>query len=367
MSERKLASIQKIITLTPIPGADVIEKATVLGWDLVVKKGDFKVGELCVFCEIDSILPDKPEFEFLKERKFRIRTIKLKGQVSQGICFPISLVHKSFHTEGRDVTEILGVKKHDPQAEYERKESERLAEIDKNRMSKFLKRYSWYRKLIFRPTKTPFPAFIKKTDEDRIQLFPNACEEWKGLSFIVTEKLDGQSGTYFVVPNPKKGLFRKKWLFGVCSRNFQLLKEDNSSYWAIAKQENLKEKMIAWCELHSAGLIIQGEIIGKGIQGNKYERKGYEFYVFNVIAYKKGEKFYYDQKDQNEICSVNNLLTVTIMGVCILPDTIHKIVEMSKGVSVINKICREGIVMRNYDKRISFKVVNPDFLLKYGE
>src|SRR5512133_1532260 len=89
---RKLASIQKIVSLTPIEGADKIEVATVLGWNVVVKKGDFKVGDACVYIEIDSILPDRPEFEFLRERKFRIKTIRLKGQVSQGICFPLSIL-----------------------------------------------------------------------------------------------------------------------------------------------------------------------------------------------------------------------------------------------------------------------------------
>lgn len=89
---RKLASIQRIISLSAIEGADKIEKAVVLGWNVVVKKGDFKVGDLCVYCEIDSILPDKPEFEFLRDRKFRIKTIKLKNQCSQGICFPLSIL-----------------------------------------------------------------------------------------------------------------------------------------------------------------------------------------------------------------------------------------------------------------------------------
>lgn len=190
MSNRKLASIQRIAKLEEIPDADKIEKATVLGWEVVVaKKDNFEVGDFCVYCEIDSILPDKPEFEFLRERKFRIRTIKLKGQISQGICFPLSILPGWNHREGDDVTELIGVRKYDPQAEFERKEMERLAGIDKNRMDKFLKRYSWYRKLIFKPKRTPIPTFIKKTDEDRIQLFPNACEDWKGLLFDVTEKL----------------------------------------------------------------------------------------------------------------------------------------------------------------------------------
>ena len=194
--ERKLASVQRIVSLSPIEGADQILKAVVLGWELVVaKKDNFKVGDLVIYCEVDSIMPDRPAFEFLRERKFRIKTIKLRGQVSQGICFPLSILpyNPMKYSEGRDVTDILGVIKYDPQAEFERKETLRLASIDKNRMTKFLKRYAWYRNLFFKPTRIPFPAFIRKTDEDRIQLFPNACEQWKGVSFTITEKVDGQS------------------------------------------------------------------------------------------------------------------------------------------------------------------------------
>jgi hypothetical protein len=367
--ERKLASVQRILSLSPIEGADKIVKATVLGWELVVAvKDNFKIGDLCVYCEVDSIFPDKPEFEFLRERKFRIKTIKLKGQVSQGICFPISIIHKSFHTEGRDVTEILGVTKYDPQAEFERKETLRLASIDKNRMTKFFKRYSWYRNLFFKPTRIPFPAFIHKTDEDRIQLFPNACEQWKDIPFDVTEKIDGQSATYFVIPNPRKGLFQKKWIFGVCSRNFQLLKEDNSSYWTIAKQEGLKEKMIKWSTEWGCGLIVQGEIIGSKIQGNKYNLNGYSFHVFNVIEYYKGDYRPMAQGEQYNFCQDLQLLTVPrLIWNFKLPETIHEAVDQAKGKSLLWDIPREGVVVRNYDRNISFKIINPDFLLKYSE
>lgn len=372
--ERKLASIQKIVSLDPIKGADAIEKATVLGWECVVaKKDNFKAGDLCVYCEVDSILPDKPEFEFLRERKFRIRTIKLKGQVSQGIVFPLSILPSDYlrrigYAESDDVTEMLGVRKYDPQAEYERKEAERLASIDKNRMSKFLKRYAWYRKLIFKPTKTPFPSFIKKTDEDRIQLFPDYFDKWGSMMFTVTEKLDGQSGTYFVVRNPKSGLFRKKWLFGVCSRNFQLLKSDNSSYWNIAESLNLKDKMIKWCEKAGVGLMIQGEIIGNKIQGGKYQRGNYEFFVFNIAFYSKGLKTYLDQGEQDCLCKEIGLNTVPVLfnNVLLFP-TMGEMVNFSNGQSTIAPVLREGVVWRNYPSGVSFKVVSPDFLLKYAE
>jgi hypothetical protein len=366
---RKLASIQKIVSIVPIVGADLIEKATVLGWELVIaKKDNFKVGDLCVYCEIDSILPEKPEFEFLRERKFRIKTIKLKGQVSQGIAFPLSILPKGNYKEDQDVTELIGVKKYDPQAEFERTEQLRLAGIDKNRMDKFLKRYAWYRRLIFKPTKTPFPSFIKKTDEDRIQLFPNCCEDWKGVKFVATEKLDGQSGTYFVIPNPKKGLFRKKWLFGVCSRNFQLLKPNNSSYWTIAKDLNLEKLMIGHSEQYNKGLIVQGEIIGSKVQGNKYGRSGYEFYVFNVFEYFKGERISFDQTTQIYFCERYKLNHVPVLAYdYFLPASIPEAVETARLTSVLTNIPREGLVIRNYKENISFKIVNPDFLLKYSE
>ena len=367
---RKLASVQRIASLTPIKDADKIEKATILGWDVVVAKKDgFKIGDLCVYCEIDSILPDKPEFGFLRERKFRIKTIKLKGQVSQGICFPLDILPKSSTIkEGDDVTDILGIKKYDPQAEFERKEADRLLSIDKNRMDKFLKRYAWYRKLIFKPTKKPFPSFIKKTDEDRIQLFPNYYENWKDIEFEVTEKIDGQSATYFVVPNPKKGIFRPKWLFGVCSRNFQLLKEDNSSYWSIAKKHDLKRKMIEWCEKYNTGLIIQGEIISDKIQGGKYKRGDYEFFVFNVISYKDGKADHANNRAIAIMCGIMGLCAVPFLFVTFPFPSMKEMVDHANGDSVIaNGVMREGLVWRNQSYHISFKVVSPEFLLKYGE
>lgn len=143
---RKLASIQRIKALEPIEGADAIERATVLGWQLVVKKDEFRVGELCIYCEIDSILPEKPEFEFLKSRGMRIRTIRLRGQISQGICFPLSfLPAETLIEEDSDVTEILGVTKYEPPIPAS------LAGVMKG----------------------AFPSFIPKTDETRVQVLQN--------------------------------------------------------------------------------------------------------------------------------------------------------------------------------------------------
>ena len=110
---RKLASIQKIRDIQPIPKADRIELATVLGWKVVVKKGEFQIGDLCVYCEIDSVFPEMEKYEFLRNDQFRIRTKKLRGQISQGICFPLNSLPNGNYQEGSDVTELMNVKKHE--------------------------------------------------------------------------------------------------------------------------------------------------------------------------------------------------------------------------------------------------------------
>lgn len=363
--ERKLASIQKIISLTPIAGADKIEKATVLGWEVVVKKGDFNVGDYCVYCEIDSILPDKPCFEFMRDRKFRVRTIKLKGQISQGICFPLSILPKGKIQEGDDVTKVLGVIKYDPQAEIERKETERLANIKKHRLSKFFMRYPWYRRFVFKPQRLPFPAWIKKTDEDRIQLFPDICQREQHTIFQVTEKLDGQSATYFVIKNPSWTRVFKPYIFGVCSRNFQLLKPDGQSYWELAKRLKIEQRLthIAKYSCHDS-IVLQGEVIGAKIQGNKYNRTQNEFYVFNLIV----SGFVFQNANMKVWCDSFGFTTVPHLAYShrILPD-INMMVNHATGNSELADVPREGLVWRNYDKNISFKVINPEFLLKHGE
>ena len=355
---RQLATIQRIVELTPIPNADNIICATVQGWELVVKKDEFKVGDLCVYIEIDSIVPDRPEFEFLRERKFRVRTIKLRKQISQGLALPISIVPKGKVKEGDDVTELLGIIKYDPEGEKERRLLEQKLNKSKNIFHKLFMRYKWYRNLIKRFTKKKtdnFPNFISKTDEVRIQNKPRLCETLKGKRLVKTEKLDGQSATYFLKRN-KKG----KLEFGVCSRNIHLIHKDNSSYWTIAEQlhiEDILRKLIGDNDL----IVLQGEIIGEGIQGNKYEVKGYDFYAYNL------------KYGNNRVGSVRALKILEDYNIRFVPilddnfyikDTVKEMVDDSKGKSILVNKLREGYVIRSYEGDTSFKVINPDFLLK---
>lgn len=369
---RKLASIQKILSIEPIQNADSIEKITVLGWQLVAKKGEFKTGDLCVYCEIDSILPERPEFEFMRDRKFRVKTIKLRGQISQGICFPVGIVHSSFHTEGRDVTEILGIKKWEPYQEeqiglkqtgkimYPRWMPKLVQGILHN--FKFVRNY--YRK---NSGQKSFPSLIPKTDETRVQVLQPLLDKYKGVKCYFTEKLDGSSITVYQI-NGK---------FGVCSRNIDLRRDPNDKFWKTIIEHDLENKFKK--VFGSENIALQGELIGEGIQGNKYRLKGLDIYFFNVFFIKKYA--YGNMTDLIEICQKLDEKTVPILNSDYeLSNSISELVNLSKGQSKLNVTLREGIVIRPLveieDKqlhcqlvknRISFKSVNPEFLLKYGE
>ena len=363
---RQLASVQKIVDIQPIPGADKIEVATVLGWQVVIAKTDgFRIDDNVVYVEIDSILPPKPEFGFLKERKYRIKTIKLKKQTSQGIVFPLSILPKGKYNEGDDVTEIIGAKKYDPAADQEAKLMAERQAREKNKIAKFLMRYNWFRNLFAKNNRSTFPSFIKKTDESRIQLFPNICEDEKDTLFEISEKLDGQSGTFFLVKS-RNWFGKKTYKFGVCSRNFLLNKPDNSSYWTIARQLNI-ESVLRELIKDANWICLQGEILGTGIQGNKYKIDGYDFYDFYAFNLALPD----EQVDWETM-----RYTLPTFGIKVVPyldryfrlkPTIQENVGYAKGQSVVADIKREGVVVRNYVKNLSFKIVNPDFLLEYGD
>ena len=358
---RKLAHVEKIINLTPIDGADRIEVATCLGWQCVVKKGEFNINDKVVYIEVDSIVPEKPEYEFLRERKFRVRTIKLRKQISQGLVLPLSVLPEGRYKEGQDVTELLGIIKYDPQAEKE------LVDQDvrlKNPIVKFLSRYLWFRKIFLKRSKGGFPSWIQKTDEERIQNMPQVLRnEYRNL-FSVTEKLDGQSATYFL-KNKSKSLFGQKYEFGVCSRNLRRGKPDNSSYWSIARKYSI-EKVLKGILIEGEFeyIVLQGEIIGEGIQANKYKISGYDFYAYNLIS-PEGR---YSTDITRDVLDECDIKTVPDLGTIQLPETVDELVQMSIGKSALrNDIMREGVVLRGLASETSFKVINPEFLLKNGE
>lgn len=337
---RKLASIQRILHLEAIEGADAIEKATVLGWQLVVKKGEFGVGDLCVYCEIDSLMPDRPEFYFLKPRGMRIKTIRLRGQVSQGICFPLSILPDGFTPEEEiDCTELLGIIKYEPPIPA------CLGGIVKGK----------------------FPAFIPKTDETRVQVLQKLLDKYRGEKCFVTEKLDGSSATFYV----------NNGEFGVCSRNFELLEDAENSFWKVARQMEIERKLRSL----NGNYAIQGELIGEGIQSNKLKLRGQTIRFFNAFDIDRFE--YLPLGRFMELFRTLELPTVPIISESYeLDNDINTIMQMATAKSnLCPNAWAEGIVIRplvekldmilsneNFNNgRVSFKAINPEFLLKYGE
>jgi len=392
---RKLASIQKIVSISEIPEADKIVKAQVQGWECVIaKKDNFKVGDLVVYFQPDSILPQRPEFEFMRERKFRVRTIRLKKQISSGLIMPLSILpleteqfcgnmlvtwnnmkgkeaknaKKIPIEEGLDLTNIIGVIKYDPEGKLEQS----LIEKEKRGpFMRFLMGFKFFRYIYLKLNSNikgnwPVELCGPKTDENRIQtalkvLLDHYNEEW-----YISEKLDGSSATFF-------SYYRKVWgrvkkCFGTCSRNIWLKTENNSNYWTISKQFNIKEKLLNNKDLISC----QGEIVGEGIQANKYKVKGLDLYIFNVIK----NKIRLPLNEAKSFCEENGLKFVPIVFDSFVPikeigenktpmEIVNYMVELSKGKSFLFPRNREGIVVRLYDNpSISFKVISPDFLLE---
>lgn len=360
---RKLASIKTVSDIISIEGKDRIVLAMIDGWSVIVKKGEFGIGDKCVYVEIDSILPNLPEFEFLRKNNFRIKTMKMAGVISQGICFPLSILPKKNKGEyevDEDVTEVIGVKQYDKTMD---KESTEISSIPKKKYPQFLMRTAWFRKLIFSKKQDKgFPSFISKTDETRIQNMPFILKDKR--EWIATEKVDGQSGTFCLVRRKFRIPFVKdKFEYIVCSRNLRLFSKDKSSYWRVSDKyqiENALRNMIGDREW----IALQGECIAPNVQGNKYKVTDADFYAFNLI-YPTGRM---DSLTAKRICNQHGLNFVPIIATdYALPDTVNEVLEYAHGKSRLGETLREGIVFRSKDGKQSFKAVDPRFLLKYDE
>jgi RNA ligase (TIGR02306 family) len=339
--ERKLATIRTITNIQPIEGADMIELASVGGWNVVVAKDvGHKVGNKVVYCEIDSFLPIREEFEFLRKSSykkmgeqegFRLKTIKLRGQVSQGLILPISVVPVTQFAsandlpEGMDVTEMLGIVKYEPPIPAE----------------------------LAGKVRGQFPSFLRKTDEERIQNLTKEFEEWKYQSkhqFYVTEKLDGSSATFYY----------NNGEFGVCSRNLELLETEGNTFWKVAREMDLENKL----SKYGRNISLQGELIGEGIQGNPYKIKGQKVMFFNVFDIDEQQR-----EGLGAFLKVMDDLLLEFVPIIetkfFLPESVDEILKMAEGKSNLNSNTeREGLVIRSMDTTISFKAISNKFLLK---
>lgn len=360
---RALASIKTISAIEPIENKDRIVLATVDGWNVIVKKDEYNVGDRCVYVEIDSVLPERPEFEFLRSKDFRIKTIKMAGVVSQGICFPMSILPSGDYSINQDVTAILGVKQYEATID-----TDPQPYVSKNVVRKypqFLMRMKWFRNLVLpKKDNKEFPTFISKTDEIRIQNIPSILKD-KETKWVITEKVDGQSGTFALVRHKSKIPFmRDKFEFIVCSRNRRLPTPDNSSYWSVARKYNI-ERVLRYLIGANDWVAIQGECIGPKIQKNKYKFNDFELLVFNLI-FPSGRM---PSIAAEELCEDLCLNFVPILANEVsLPDTVEEVLAIAHGKSrLCYDMLREGVVFRSADGVKSFKAVDPLFLLKHDE
>jgi len=394
---RKLVTIQVVEDVFPIPGADAIEAIRILGWYLVATKGEFRIGDLALFFEVDAVLPEAECFEFMRSRKFRVKTAKFRSQISQGLALRIDEVlpyfgkkatathnrimgcdfypnnkevgHMSLEV-GTDLTAAIGVTKYDPEGES------LVGGGKKSTLPSFKHRFwivSRYREYRYKGMRwfyktkvaaklglndplvaTPFPSFVPKTDETRVQNLGRHLQIHAGDLCYTSEKCEGQSLT----------AFRKGTYVGKCSRNIDMSKEKTSNWVKMTEKYKLEEILRGYKQEYA----IQAEIIGPGVQGNIYELKELEirvFYVFDIGAKRK-----LNYTDLIYFCGLHDLPMVPILDHdFILPSEIDALVALADGKSLLNpKVMREGIVIvKKWDDYegtpYSFKAISPKYEL----
>lgn len=338
--ERKLASVQRVLDIVPIENADAIEMARINGWQCVVKKGEFRTGDAGIFLEIDSIPPDTDVFRFLwtpkgeeprpgiRPEKFRIRTLRLRGALSQGLLLPLNAFDLGPVGEGENVTDLLGVTKYEPPVPSGMGD--------------------W---------RAPFPGYIPKTDEMRIQSAPGVLDEMRGLPYVITVKYDGTSATYC--------MDRHDGTFHACGRN-QSVRDGQNLYWEIARKYNLEAVL-----RQVPDYVIQGEIFGPGIQKNPLGRKVKDFAAFNVYDIQNARFLNHDES--RAFLSANGIPAVTVLEEGdSFRYTQEDLLLLAEGKYEGTENEREGIVIRPRHEtrsatlggRLSFKAISNRFLLK---
>lgn len=355
MINRKLASIQTVSSVTnilhPVDGSETtlaLIRFENIAWQCVAKRGEFQPGDRAVYIEISSIVPDHPVFEFLRSKKFKVKTVRLLGVLSQGLALPVSILPQFIGTfegidneawlDGADVTEALGVLRPEPAPEY---------------------------KITGSGVVRPFPVDIcPKTDEMRVQSVPFILKELREVEDVVaTLKIDGTSATYFWDVELEK--------LRVCSRNMEKMEDDGSVYFLALRRYPQIETMLR----ENPDYVLQGEIVAPGIQKNRLGVKDVDFYAFNIYDRESGEyksQYYF----MNELDSYGIKYAPMVHRWTKFDETVESLLELAKGYYGGTNNHREGIVLRPYfterysylvGGRLSCKVINNDYLLGGGE
>ena len=403
--ERELAYVVHIDNIIPIEGADRVEQAIVGGWHIMVRKGQFQIGDLAIYFEIDSKVPEKPEFEFLAAKHYKIKTQKyFKGTViSQGLLMSaedfgwenttadqsagntpiIKRPDGSYLTEGDFLTKELEVtyaeaednKRKANSADKYKKMAQRRPNIFKKKWAQWMMRRNWGKKVMFfffgkkKDKKSEWPTWVVKTDEERIQNLVYMIPTFQNEKWIPTEKIDGTSTT-FTMKRGKRG----KNDFFICSRNVVFDKPDKKCFYETNVYTEMAEKYDIENVLKSIldknknllFVTIQGETYGEGVQKRDYSIKGHDFMAFNLIfGDANGVSTRKNPIDMSSILSSYKIPCVPFFDPIELPDTCDEILALAEGASAIDGLPREGLVFRTLDGCRSFKAVDNGFLLKY--
>lgn len=347
-TSRKLASIQLVDDIREHTNADSLALAKILGWQVVIKKDEVRIGDKIVYFEIDSLLPERDWSKFMESKKYRVKTIKLRGEYSQGLILPLSILgenvkEKDFEV-GQNVTDLLEVKKYEYDAD--------LPVLCSNKFAKSLQEEAKVKNYTY-PSE-----LIEKTDEPRIQSEPEMLQRFNGKAYCATLKYDGTSATYVVDPKNKE-------TFYICSRNYVREYNPEEAYSYIADKYKIKEKLI---EL-DCRYAIQGEIYGPKISKNYLDAKELLYVIFNAKDLK--EHRYLDIDELSDLCKKLEIPMVEIIERGDNFDySIDDLKKLVKGNYPNTKNPREGFVFRlttewHRHGRESFKIISEDFLIKH--
>ena len=339
---RKLASIVVVDDIIPIAKADAIELARIAGWQCVVKKGEFAVGDRAIYLEIDAVPPETAAFEWLWQPKkpvegvllplprpasFRIRTMKLRGALSQGLLLPIAAFDVDDVDIGTDVTERLGITKYEPPAP--------------SGMGGF---------------RAAFPGFVPKTDEARVQAMPGVLDELRGLPWVATLKCDGTSATFVLVDDE----------LHCCSRNQSVVDDGTSFYWHLARSLSIETALRT-----TPSYAVQGEVVGPGIQKNPLGLTEKSLRVFSIFGVARAG--FLGDDELRAWCAQHGLVAVPVVdGGDAFDETVTSLLAKAEGLYEGTNNEREGIVVRPRDGdvvsavlggRLSFKAISNRFLL----
>ena len=409
---RELVYVVKIDDIKPIPGRDRVESAVVGGWTVMVRKDQFKPGDLGIYFEIDSKCPAKEPFEFLAAKHYKIKTQKYAikdengnklGQYwSQGLLMSFEDFDKNgfqsymedngltgymndkYYHEGDFLTQELGVTYADPDdnarkaksADKYKKMAQRHGKLFSKPIFKWLMRRTWGKKLLFiffgkAKDKRVWPTWVVKTDEERVQNMPWILAD--KTPWYATEKIDGTSTTFTM-----KGFGRKREFY-VCSRNVcfdtpeKMAKGafyNTNVYQEMAIKYDVENVLADILNAHKDELdfvTLQGETYGDGIQKRDYSLKGHDFMAFNLIyGYKDGHTERFNPSAMTSILKDYNVPCVPIVDeLFVMPDTVEELLEIATDKSKVDGGMREGLVFRSADGVKSFKAVSNEFLIKY--